>query len=134
VRSKWSVAFVTESQHAQSSFLCAFARAVEEIRRQRGLSEAELDALCDDEQTDPSTLIALGAAVSELRIRAGLSVKELVARTALPAEHIEALEAGLAHPRLATVAAVATAIGVPVSDLARRAEELEERYDRQSPR
>jgi ribosome-binding protein aMBF1 (putative translation factor) len=125
---------VTDSENAESSFLRAFARAVEEVRRQRGVSEAELDALGDDGRTDPGTLIALGAAVSELRTRADLSVKELAARTALPVEYIEALEAGLAHPRLATVAAIATAIGVPLSDLAVRAEELEGGDGRWSPR
>jgi ribosome-binding protein aMBF1 (putative translation factor) len=116
---------MTDSEHAHSVFLRAFAQAIDERRRERGLSPTDLDAVAHAGETDPATLRALGAAVRDFRTRAGLSVSELAARLSLPAEHVEALEAGLVHPRLATVVAFASALGVPLSDLARRADELE---------
>jgi DNA-binding XRE family transcriptional regulator len=117
---------VTESEHAHAGFLRAFAQAVEELRRERGLSVAELDAIARTGETNAATLRALGAAVRELRTRAGLPAHELAARVSLPVEHVEALEEGLVHPRLATVVAFASALGVPLSELAGRADELED--------
>jgi len=43
----------------------------------------------------------------------------------MPTEHVEALQRGLVDERLATVVDLAAALDVTVSELARRAEELE---------
>jgi hypothetical protein len=116
---------MTNSEHAHSAFLRAFARAVDELRRERGLSEAELDAFATSGETDPGTLRALGTVVSEFRRRAGLSVRAwLLARTCRwsTSRRWRAAWSIRAWPPWP----VANAIGVPVSDLASRAKALEE--------
>jgi transcriptional regulator with XRE-family HTH domain len=65
----------------------------------------------------PAGAASAGANLSRLRIRAGLSVDELAARAGLAPALLAHLEAGAGDARLETLYALATELGVPLSDL-----------------
>lgn len=69
---------------------------------------------------------ALGRAVRELRLERDLTQRELAQAADTNETWISHIESGRTNPAWGTVARIAGALGVSVSDLARRAE----RFDR----
>jgi transcriptional regulator with XRE-family HTH domain len=67
----------------------------------------------------------LGAAIREQRKRLGLSQEELADRADTHPTWISHLESGRKNPAWGTVERIARALEIKVSDLATRAEELE---------
>lgn len=67
---------------------------------------------------------ALGRAVRELRLERGLTQRELAEAADLNVTWLSHIEAGRPNPAWGTVARIASALGVPVSELALRAERL----------
>ena len=68
----------------------------------------------------------LGAALRELRLERGLSQEEVAHRAALHPTWISHLESGRENPAWGTVRRLATALDVPLSLLAERAESLQD--------
>jgi transcriptional regulator with XRE-family HTH domain len=60
---------------------------------------------------------AFGRRVRELRTKRGLSQEQLAARADLHWTYVSSIERGRRDPGLRTVARLATALGVPLSDL-----------------
>jgi transcriptional regulator with XRE-family HTH domain len=74
--------------------------------------------------------LGLGGAIRELRLRAGLSQEELGRRAAIHSTWISHIESGRNNPAWATVRRIAEGLGVPLAELAGRAEELEQGSER----
>jgi transcriptional regulator with XRE-family HTH domain len=70
-------------------------------------------------------LIALGRAIKEVRRERELTQEELSQRTGLHESYISVLESGRRHPRWGAVRRISIGLEMPLSELARRAEELE---------
>lgn len=70
---------------------------------------------------------ALAAAVRQLRLAAGMTQEDLGREADVHPTRISRLESGHENPTWGTVTRVALALGVPLSDLARLAEELGQR-------
>jgi XRE family transcriptional regulator, regulator of sulfur utilization len=68
---------------------------------------------------------ALGKAVRELRDKGGLTQEELAAAADVTGRTLSAIETGNANPTWATVRDIAAALGVSISELAKRAEKHE---------
>lgn len=68
---------------------------------------------------------ALGRAVRELRVERGLTQVELAQAADLNVTWLSHIEAGRPNPAWGTVARIAAALDVPVSELALRAERLD---------
>lgn len=67
----------------------------------------------------------LGKAIRRLREQRGLTQEGLAHEAGSTAATIGAIERGLSNPSWGTVEAIAAALGVPVSTLAKAAENLE---------
>lgn len=67
---------------------------------------------------------ALGRAVRELRLESGLTQRELADAADTNVTWLSHIEAGRTNPAWGTVSRLAAGLGVPVSELARRAEQL----------
>jgi len=74
-------------------------------------------------RTEPQE--GLGAALKALRLERGISQEELAHRASLHPTWISHLESGRENPAWGTVRRLATALEVPLSTLAERAEHLE---------
>ena len=70
-------------------------------------------------------LIALGRAIEGIRTERRLTQGELALRTGLHESYIDVLEGGGHNPRWGTVLKISVGLGVPLAELARRAEEIE---------
>jgi transcriptional regulator with XRE-family HTH domain len=70
-------------------------------------------------------LLALGRAINEARKEKGLTQEELALRVDLHETYISLIERGRRNPTWGTVRRISLALGVPLPELARRAEELE---------
>lgn len=68
---------------------------------------------------------ALGRAIRELRLERGLTQRELADASDLNVTWLSHIEAGRPNPAWGTVARIAAALDVPVSQLALRAERLD---------
>jgi transcriptional regulator with XRE-family HTH domain len=73
---------------------------------------------------------ALGRAIRELRSERGLSQEAVALDANMQPSWLSHIEAGRRNPAWSTVQRIAAALGVRVSDLARRAEEIEDDPDR----
>lgn len=71
--------------------------------------------------------VALGAAIRELRQERGMDQKRLAAAAKLDEASLSQLENGSKNPEWATVRRLADALGVTVSEIAAREEEIEAR-------
>jgi transcriptional regulator with XRE-family HTH domain len=74
----------------------------------------------DDEQE----LVLLGRAIRQLREQRGVSASELAAASGFERQQISAVEAGRLDPTYDLLIALADGLGVALSALVRRAEEL----------
>lgn len=70
-------------------------------------------------------LIALGRAIHEARREKKLTQEELALRTDLHETYISVIERGQRNPTWGVVRRISLALGVPLPELARRAEEFE---------
>ncbi len=70
--------------------------------------------------------IALGRAIRLYREEAGLTQEALADAAKLDATSIRGLERGIANPTWSAVGRIASALDVPLHELARRAAELED--------
>jgi len=70
-------------------------------------------------------LIALGEAIREARREAVLTQEELALRADIHEAYVSFLESGRRNPTWGVVRRISSALGVPLSELARRAEEFE---------
>jgi transcriptional regulator with XRE-family HTH domain len=70
---------------------------------------------------------ALGKAVRELRGKRDLTQEQLAEAAGLTGRTLSAIETGNANPTWATVRDIATALGVSISDPAKRAESTHRR-------
>lgn len=70
-------------------------------------------------------LIALGEAIREARREAVLTQEELALRADIHEAYVSFLESGRRNPTWGVVRRISLALGVPLSELARRAEEFE---------
>jgi transcriptional regulator with XRE-family HTH domain len=70
-------------------------------------------------------LIALGRAIYEARREKKLTQEELALRTNLHVTYIGIIERGRRNPTWGTVRRISLALGVRLSEMARRAEEFE---------
>jgi transcriptional regulator with XRE-family HTH domain len=66
---------------------------------------------------------ALGAAIRSRRAELGLKQEAVAERAAITVAHMSGIEGGHANPTWSTVTAIAKALGMTVSDLAKRSEE-----------
>ena len=76
-------------------------------------------------RTSPSAQRALGRAIRELRTEQGKSQEAIALDAQMQPSWLSHIEAGRRNPAWSTVQRIAVALNVRVSDLARRAEELE---------
>ncbi|HEV2790460.1 MAG TPA: helix-turn-helix transcriptional regulator [Solirubrobacterales bacterium] len=75
---------------------------------------------------DPDKVLrALGQAVNEARKEKGLTQEELALRVDLHETYISLIERGQRNPTMGVVRRISHILGVPLSELAGRAEELE---------
>lgn len=70
-------------------------------------------------------LLALGQAVNEARREKGLTQEELAQTVGLHETYISLIERGQRNPTWGTVRRISHALGLPLPELARRAEEFE---------
>lgn len=70
-------------------------------------------------------LVALGEACRQLREQQGLSVAQVATSARVAVDCLSALEAGQLDPDLSLLKSFASSIGVPLSAIVARAEELE---------
>ena len=70
-------------------------------------------------------LIALGRAIHEARRQKKLTQEELARQTDLHETYISVIERGQRNPTWGVVRRISLALGVPLPELARRAEEFE---------
>lgn len=70
-------------------------------------------------------LIALGGAIREIRIKREMTLEELARQVDLDVSYISLIERGQRNPTWGVVRRISKALGVPLPELARRAEELE---------
>lgn len=74
---------------------------------------------------EPSTArIALGQAIRELRHERDLTQEALAHSAGITVGHLSKIERGQSNPTWETAAAIATALGVSVAELAKAAERL----------
>jgi DNA-binding XRE family transcriptional regulator len=73
----------------------------------------------------PQPQPALGLAIRAARKKTGLSLRSFAPKTGLTASTLSLIERGEANPTWGAVRAVAAALDMPVSRLARQAEKLE---------
>ena len=71
-------------------------------------------------------LIALGRAIHEARRAKNLTQEELALRTNLHETYIGVIERGRRNPTWGVVRRISIALGLPLPELARRAEEFEQ--------
>lgn len=69
--------------------------------------------------------IALGQAIRDLRLQRDLTQETLAHGAGITVGHLSKIERGQSNPTWETVAAIATALGVSVAELAKAAERLE---------
>jgi transcriptional regulator with XRE-family HTH domain len=85
-----------------------------------------------------STAAHLGAAIRALRKAQGLSIETLAGGARIHPTYLSGIERGFANPTWLIVGKIAKALGVEISELARRAEDIardeRERRDRSPPR
>ncbi|MGN6275222.1 MAG: helix-turn-helix domain-containing protein [Solirubrobacterales bacterium] len=67
----------------------------------------------------------MGRAVQEARKKGNLTQEELAQRTDLHETYISVIERGQRNPTWGVVRRISLALGIPLSELARRAEEFE---------
>jgi len=67
---------------------------------------------------------ALGKAIRELRHKRGASLETLAGKAGITLNMLSLIERGEGNPTWATVSGIAEALGISVSDLAKRAERL----------
>lgn len=70
-------------------------------------------------------LVALGRAINAIRKEKGLRQEDLAERAGLHESYISVLESGQRNPTWSAVRRISAGLEVPLSDLARRAEEFE---------
>lgn len=70
-------------------------------------------------------LIALGEAIREVRNKRGLTQEELALRAEVHETYISFLESGRRNPTWGVIRKISRALDVPLSELARRAEQFE---------
>lgn len=70
-------------------------------------------------------LIALGKAIHEVRRERGLTQEELASRAEVHETYISFLESGRRNPTWGVVRRISLALGVPLPEMAQRAEEFE---------
>jgi transcriptional regulator with XRE-family HTH domain len=76
--------------------------------------------------SDPDkVLLGLGRAINKARKEKGLTQEGLALRVDLHETYISIIESGRRNPTWLVVRRISDALGVPLPDLARRAEELE---------
>ena len=76
------------------------------------------------DQREQEQLLALGRALSEIRGERGMGVAKLAGAAGIDLKLIATLEAGRLNPSYELLVALAEGLGVPVSVLVIRAEEL----------
>jgi transcriptional regulator with XRE-family HTH domain len=72
-----------------------------------------------------AALIALGRAINTIRKEKGLRQEDLAERAGLHESYISVLESGRRNPTWSAVRRISDGLEVPLSELARRAEEFE---------
>jgi transcriptional regulator with XRE-family HTH domain len=72
-----------------------------------------------------AALIALGRAINAIRKERGLRQEDLAERASLHESYISVLESGQRNPTWSAVRRISDGLEVPLSELARRAEEFE---------
>lgn len=77
--------------------------------------------MAPSEQPQP----ALGKAIKELRERSGTTQEAVAHDAGITTATLGVIERGLSNPTWATVKGIADALGVPIADLAKRAEKHE---------
>jgi transcriptional regulator with XRE-family HTH domain len=71
---------------------------------------------------NPKSQKALGAAIRELRTEKGVSLEALAADSGISKNMLSLIERGEGNPSWSTVEGIAKALGMSVSQLAKRAE------------
>jgi transcriptional regulator with XRE-family HTH domain len=71
---------------------------------------------------DPQAQLALGNAIRELRKKQGASQESLATEAGITPNMLSLIERGEGNPSWVTLRGVAAALGIPVSELAKRAE------------
>jgi transcriptional regulator with XRE-family HTH domain len=71
------------------------------------------------------SLVALGRAINSIRKEKGLRQEDLAERASLHESYISVLESGQRNPTWSAVRRISDGLEVPLSELARRAEEFE---------
>jgi transcriptional regulator with XRE-family HTH domain len=72
---------------------------------------------------NPKSQKALGAVVRELRTEKGVSLEALAGEAGITKNMLSLIERGEGNPSWSTVEGIAAALGIAVSQLARRAEQ-----------
>jgi transcriptional regulator with XRE-family HTH domain len=72
---------------------------------------------------NPESQKALGAAIRELRTKNGASLEALAADAGISKNMLSLIERGEGNPSWSTVEGIAAALGIAVSQLAKRAEQ-----------
>jgi transcriptional regulator with XRE-family HTH domain len=67
---------------------------------------------------------ALGEAIEKLRDEAGLTHEQLAERADMPFQRISELERGIGNPTFSTLVRLVGGLGVELSELAKRIEEI----------
>jgi transcriptional regulator with XRE-family HTH domain len=70
-------------------------------------------------------LPALGQTIKRVRVEKGMTQEELAQRVDVHETYISLIERGQRNPRWGVVRRISKTLGVPLPELARRAEELE---------
>lgn len=71
----------------------------------------------------PPSADELGAAIRRLRTERELSVEKLAAAAGIHWTYLSGIERGIRNPTWKVLGSLARALGVPISEIARRAEE-----------
>jgi transcriptional regulator with XRE-family HTH domain len=75
---------------------------------------------------NPKDQVALGRAIRELRKKKGATQEDLAKDAGLSRNMLSQIERGEGNPSWVTLRGIAAALGVPVSELAKAAEQMEQ--------
>jgi transcriptional regulator with XRE-family HTH domain len=84
-------------------------------------------------RASPRPQAALAQAIREIRVERGLSQEAVALDAEMQPSWLSHIEAGRRNPSWSTVQRIAVALGVRVSDLANRAEEIEDSAKQTDP-
>jgi transcriptional regulator with XRE-family HTH domain len=73
--------------------------------------------------TKPPTRAALGRSIRQLRLEHELTIEALAGRAHMHPTFLSSIERGQANPSWDKLSALATALDVPISEIAKRAEQ-----------